>query len=105
MSGSSSSYSEFGSVAKDCTTLVIRTKLASPVRQVVDEINIGDLLNVVLSPPSGPVSIVTQGGKTAGAILPMDLNALIECISDGHEYVAKVIEINMGNCEILIKHK
>jgi|GEM_PF-5497508 len=104
MSGSSS-YSGGGPVYTDCTTLVIKTKLASPVRQVVDEINIGDTLSVELTPPAGPVSIMTESGKVAGSVLPIDLESLIQCISEGHEYIAKVTEINMGNCQIIIKHK
>jgi len=105
MSVSVSSYSVGDSSAKDCNSLIIRTKLASPVRKVVDELVIGDILKVVLAPPAGPVTVVTKSGKTAGAILHKDLDSLIECMSDGHEYEAKVLEINMGNCEVLIKHK
>lgn len=105
MSGSGSSYSGTSSVKKDCSSLTIRTKLASPDRRVIDEISIGESLNIVLTPPAGPVTAVTNDGKTAGAILHVDIDSLIECISDGHEYVAKVLEINMGNCEVLIKHR
>lgn len=105
MSGSSSYSGGGGPVYTDCNSLVIKTKLASPVRRVVDEINIGDTLFVELTPPAGPVRIMTESGKVAGSVLPMDLEQLVQCISDGHEYIAKVTEVNMGNCQIIIKHK
>lgn len=105
MSGSSNNYSDYSPVSKDCTALKIRTKLASPDRKVIDTINIGDVLKVVLSPPAGPVNIMTDDDQIAGAVLPMNLDTLVECISDGHEFEAKVLEINMGNCEIQITHK
>jgi hypothetical protein len=106
MSGSGGgNYGGNSGTTKDCQSLSIRTQLASPKQDVLNKLKIGDILEVVLTPPTGPVEAVTSAGEIAGAIFHMDIDSLIQCISNNHEYQAKVIEIKGGNCQILIKHK
>lgn len=104
MSGSSITYTGGIPVQRDCASLFIKTKLASPINSVIKKISVGDTLKVILTPPAGPISLVTKDKETAGSILPMDLDLLIQCILDGHEFTAKVSQINNGNCDILITH-
>lgn len=94
-----------GNPAKDCQTLSINTHLSSPDPVVIAKLKPGDILEIVLTPPRGPVQAITSAGEIAGAILNMDIDSLIQCISDGHDYHAKVLDIKGGNCQILIKHK
>ncbi len=106
MSGNSGGGSpSFSRESKDCTTLSIRTHIASPNPAVISKLKIGDILEVVLTPPTGPVQVITSKKDIAGSLLPPDIAQLIQCIVDGHSYKAKVIEINGGNCQVLISHK
>jgi hypothetical protein len=62
------------------------------------------MMDVVLTPPRGPVQLITAKGEIAGSLLPIEINSLIECINDGHTYTAKVTDNKGGNCQVLIKH-
>lgn len=88
----------------DCAKFTIKTHIASPIPSVISTLAIGDILNVVLAPPRGPVQLITKDGTVAGALLSIEINTLIECINDGHSFIAKVIENKGGNCQVLIKH-
>jgi hypothetical protein len=88
----------------DCESLSIRTHIASPIPAVIAKIKVGDNLSVDLTPPTGPVEVVTEDGETAGSLLPPDIAKLIQCISQGHVYRAKVTSISGGNCQVLITH-
>jgi hypothetical protein len=101
-SGGGSGYDPGG--PKDCQLLSIKTQLASPKAAVIAKLKVGDVLDVELTRPAGPVQVITSGGEIAGAILSPDVAKLIECISDDHEYQAKVLEIKGGNCQVLITH-
>lgn len=105
MSGSSGGNRFDFDVPKDCNSLKIRTNLASPDPLVIPTLAIGDTLDVYLTPPVGPIQLIAKNGKIAGSILPIDLEQLINCITQGHDYVAKVLNISGANCEVLITHK
>ena len=76
----------------------------SPKPAVITKLNVGAILVVDLTPPAGPVQLITAGGEVAGAVLPPDIAKLIQCITDGHTYQAKILEIKGGNCQVLITH-
>ena len=105
MSGSGGGSGYDSGVPTDCQLLSIKTQLASPKPAVIAKLKVGDILDVQLTPPVGPVQLVTSGGEVAGAVLPPDIAKLIQCISDDNEYKAKVLEIKGGNCQVLITHK
>ena len=88
----------------DCNRLTINTQIASPVPSVVAKLSVSDILDVTLVSARGPVQLVTSAGEVAGALLPIEITTLIQCMSDGHEYKARVIEIKGGNYQVLIKH-
>lgn len=104
MSGSGGGSGYDSGTPKDCQLLSIKTQLASPKPAVIAKLNVGDILEVQLTPPAGPVQLITAGGEIAGAVLSPDVAKLIECIADDHEYHAKVLEIKGGNCQVLITH-
>jgi hypothetical protein len=105
MSGSGGGAGYNSGETKDCQLLSFRTQLASPKLAVIAKLMINELLDVNLTPPSGPVQVTNSEGEIAGAILSPDIATLIQCIAEGHEYQAKVIDIKGGNCQILITHK
>jgi hypothetical protein len=103
MSGSSSNYSfETGATQKNCADIVLRTQLASPDPEVIEELGIGDILNIRLSSATGPLQAVTIDGIVAGAILSSNPALLINCINEGYEYIAKVLSVNGGDCQVSI---
>lgn len=105
MSGSGGGGGYASDETPNCQLLSIQTSLASPIPAVVATLKIGDILDVVLTPPVGPVQVITKSGKVAGAIItPPNLAQLIQCITDGNTYSARVLEINGANCKVLIKH-
>lgn len=105
MSGSGSGGGGFDPTSpKDCKTLSIYTQLASPDPALVGKLKIGEILTIRLIPPTGPVQVFNKSGEVVGAILSKDVAKLIECISDGHEYQAKVLDIKGGNCQVIITH-
>ena len=93
-----------GSPSFDCNSLVMNTQLASPIPAVIATLVKGDVLDVVLVSTTGPVQAVTSAGVVAGAILTTGIGQLIQCISDGHQFIAKVLDIKGGNCQVLITH-
>lgn len=103
MSGSSGGYSfETGAVQQNCADLIIRTQLASPDPAVLADLRVGDILTVRLLSATGPLQAVTHDGNIAGAILTSDPGLLINCINNGHEYMAKILSINGGDCQVSI---
>ncbi|MBS4064725.1 MAG: hypothetical protein KGZ74_09210 [Chitinophagaceae bacterium] len=104
MSGSNGGSGFAPTSPKDCNTLKIYTQLASPDSLLVGKLKIGEILAIRLIPPTGPVHVLNNSGEIVGAILSKDVAKLIECISDGHEYRAKVLDIKGGNCQVIIAH-
>lgn len=103
MSGSSSSYSfDTGATRQNCADIVLKTQLASPDPDVIDDLGVGDILNIKLSSATGPLQAVTMDGQIAGAILSSNPALLINCITEGHEYLARVLSINGGDCQVSI---
>ena len=87
---------------QSCEKLTIHTRLASPVPNVVATLTIGQILTIRLSSVVGPIEAVTDQGNVAGAILTTKLTQLINCITSGTAYVARVLSINGGDCQVSI---
>lgn len=78
MSGSSSSYSfDTGATRQNCADIVLKTQLASPDPDVIEDLGVGDILNIKLSSATGPLQAVTRDGLVAGAILSSNPALLI----------------------------
>jgi len=104
MSGSSggSSFSSSGQRQQDCGDIVIRTQLASPDPEVIEELGKGDILTITLASATGPLQAITNDGAVAGAILTTDPGLLITCINQGYNFLARVLEVDGGDCKISI---
>lgn len=88
-----------------CKDVNIITNIATPNPEVLDSIEIGDYLDIVLRGTTGPIVAVTNAGDVVGSILTMDISQLINCISDGFRYHGKVLSKDGGDCRILITAK
>lgn len=103
MSGSSGGIGPSIGEEESCKDLSIQTHLSSPNPEIIDTLNEGQHLTIQLGGSTGPIELVTEGGDVAGALVSGHQMKLIECINDGHEYIGEIMEIEEGNCEILIR--
>jgi hypothetical protein len=87
----------------DCTRILERTILNSPVAEVVRNLRRGDVLTVELRERS--LVAVTEDGQIAGALTPPLLPRIVECIGEGYEYIAIVQEVGGGRCGVEVRLK
>jgi len=89
-----------------CETLRETTTLNSPQKAVINLLNVGNLLNVIVSKQGKAVVVLAlYQGQVAGTITSSIIQKLAECIEGGHEYVAEVIELQGGACKVRIRAK
>ncbi|WP_168254116.1 hypothetical protein [Rhizobium leguminosarum] len=69
------------------------TILASPNFAVIRTLAVGDILTVALS---GARVVAQAAGGIAGAITSARLPEIIQCLTAGQDYVARVTTINGG---------
>jgi hypothetical protein len=106
MSGGGGSRNwDWTSTQVDCSTLVERTFLNSPVPAVVATLKVGDILQVTLSTVNSATILeaVADGGDIAGSLTPARLPQIVECIGKGFTYVAIVQEKNGGSVRVEIR--
>ena len=87
----------------DCFNLSFITSLTGPVASAIAILNIGDELDVELISPS--LQIFNANGVLVGSLLTLHRESIIKCINKGVHFIAIVIKINGGNCDIRIKAK
>ncbi len=87
----------------DCTRILEKTILNSPVPKVVSSLKKGDILTVMVQERS--LVAVTEDGDIAGALTPPLLPRIVECIDEGYEYVAIVLQISGGQCNVEVRLK
>lgn len=106
MSGSGSGLGSgggWGGESPSCETLVIRTTLSSPKFDVVASLKERDVLEVEKQGQTGPVIVRTNLGQSAGSITSGHLLRLMQCMDEGHRYVAIVMRIEGGKVEIEVR--
>jgi hypothetical protein len=104
--GSGASYYETSrGTSFDCSTLIERTFLNSPVAAVVASLTPGDVLDVRLQTGAAGPSLlaVNSSGATAGSLTPPRLPQIIDCIQQGFAYVAVVQQISGGQITVEIR--
>jgi hypothetical protein len=69
----------------------------------VSKLKVGEELEVHLQGKS--LIARTLSHEAAGSLTPKSLATLIECIAKGNEYIAKVIKVSGGACEVEIRPK
>jgi len=82
-----------------------RTILNSPDPAVLAGLRVNDVLTVTLLDRNGRrlLAAVTQDGLTAGSLTLPVLPRLLECMDQGFQYVAIVVEITGGRCIVDIR--
>ena len=99
--GGGGGYSGPTRQSSDCK-IVERVPLNSPKPAVVTTLTVGDLLDV--EERDGSLVALHQGAA-AGSLTPQRLLDLLDCIQSGHEYVAAVLKLKGGLCEVEIRPK
>lgn len=104
MSGSSITFTGRGSSADtSCFTLELDTQLSSPKEDIVDRMQPGDALEVVLHTTQTFSTVaVLWRGELAGGVASPEITSLQNCLREGVIYVATVMEKSGGEVRIRI---
>jgi hypothetical protein len=107
MSGSGGSIGGGGggfAASENCESLVIVTQINSPQASVVERLQVGNVLDVVLAPDEGATAVALEyQGQRAGGILHGLLYRLRECLANGTRYQAHVQSIDEGQVRVRIR--
>lgn len=100
-SGGGGGYSEPES---GCEGLVEKTVLNSPVAAVLGRLKAKDGLQLEVKTSKGSKIVVAVYKKqVAGSITIARLPALIKCIESGRDFVAIVLSVRSGRCEVQVQ--
>lgn len=87
-----------------CEKLVITTVLVNPVMAIIQNLHIGEILNIEIVPNTGVIA--KANGQTAGIVQvgSYTMDKLIDCIEGGTVYIGTVIDLDITNgvCRIKI---
>lgn len=107
MSGSGGGGSGGGGpgYSSPCDTLRFDSQLSSPQAAVVGTLNINDVLLIVVVPMNGQVVVqVLSHGQPAGGLTGPEATQLRNCIDQGHNFTATVLQIVSGQVRVRIEH-
>jgi hypothetical protein len=104
MSGSGGSYLGPSTPTTSCTALRFDTQLASPKALVVAQLSVDNILDVVFVPGNQQIVSTLWNGAEAGGIVDPHLNQLRSCMSQGEQYVARVLSISGGQVRVRVYH-
>lgn len=90
---------------ENCEDLVINTNLASPQPEVLALLNVGDELTIYAASDQGPIQALNSSGDVAGSIVSREQIRLLNCINQGIQYIAEVLSLDQGQCQVQIKVK
>lgn len=87
----------------DRCNIISLTNLNSPNATVVSTLRPGDVLDVHLQVgPPRLLLAVTSPGQIVGSITSAEMARLIACIQQGESYVAEVVSVRGGVCQVRI---
>ena len=89
-----------------CETLSQQTTLNSPVKAVLSQVKKGTVLEVSVNKTGKAVTIeALLNGQVAGTITSSIIQRLAECMEKGYQYVAEVVDVQGGACQVQIRVK
>ncbi|EMX5233683.1 hypothetical protein OFL57_30185 [Pseudomonas aeruginosa] len=104
MSGSGGSYLGPSTPTNSCETLQFDTQLASPKAPVVGQLSVGDILDIAFAATGHQVVIALWSGAEAGGIVHSLLTQLRNCMTQGEQFQARVLQINGGQVRVRVYH-
>lgn len=90
-----------------CQALSELTTLNSPQKSVINQLKKGNILEIRVNKVGKAVIVeAVFNGQVAGTITSSIIQRLAECIEEGYEYVAEVIEnVQGGACRVQVRVK
>ena len=90
----------------NCDSLTDRTPLNSVDFALLAHVAKGDVLEIAVKRTnSAKIVVALHKGKVLGSITSVIVSKLLECIDNGHDYVADVLSKTASSCTVLIHHK
>jgi len=86
----------------DCLELVIKTNLSTPLAPVISNLKTGDILSIHAVSDQGPIQALTKDGDLAGSIISREQVRLLSCINKGTTFIAEVLSVKNGQCQVQI---
>jgi hypothetical protein len=88
-----------------CESLSEQTTLNSVDEEVLAGVRVGQVLDVVALSSTGPLAAEDHRGAFVGSITSASLGRILECIDEGHRFVAEVKSISGGQVIVLVRHR
>lgn len=85
-----------------CENLVLITNVASPRADVLSSLNIGDILDVTIVSDQGPIQFLDVDGNIVGNLVSREQVRLLQCIIGGTSFVAEILQLDKGQCNVKI---
>lgn len=86
-----------------CATLIVDTQLSSPKPGIIAGIKVDEILEVAVQDMGGAAAVVVlRQGQVAGGLASPQVNRLRECMAEGHQYQAKVTEVQGGQVRVRV---
>lgn len=106
MSGSGGGgYGGGPSYSSPCDTLRFDSQLSSPQAPVVATLSPGAVLPVEVVQMKGQVVVqVLHNGQPAGGLTGPEATQLRNCIEQGHDFNATVLQVNGGQVRVRVEH-
>lgn len=103
MGGSGGGYHKppGGGTSTNCETLSFTATLLSTDAQVLLKLNVGDVLQIRRGEYS--VFVEREAGERVGSIVT-NITQLLSCMNDDHSYIARVLEVKDGACQVQVTH-
>ena len=114
MSGSSGSNESGGGSGSggdaplSCYKIIESLFISSPEPDVVESLEIGDVLDVVLEDEGSTplLLLITQAGETAGSVVPNNMPRLVQCLTvEQVPFMAVVTSIDDGLIRVSVRAK
>lgn len=90
----------------DCVSIFFTTYLNSPDPVVLSTLEAKDVLDLRRPDSERPrIEAVTANGKIAGSVTGGKHAELIACMGQGLKYIALVLSVSGGRCEVEVRPK
>ena len=86
----------------DCQGLVINTNLSTPQAAIISNLKSGEILSIHAASEQGPIQAITEDGIVAGTIISREQVRLLSCINKGTNFIAEVLLVKNGQCQVQI---
>jgi len=103
MGGSSSSGWSPTVPSNPCERINIRANINSPQAEALQELELNNILTVSLQQTPQISIIVSSDSHIIGSLTGPSITQLINCIENGHQYSATVVDLDGGSCVVLVE--